>query len=135
MRLERLTSILAESPTFYYKNLARQVDRKKDFPPEELFPLLPTLLLRFTHLTKDGPIEWDLLSGDLISQLGILAALRRLTLAPRRLPQIVFDHIAKLSDQAFSELITEMETDLASPICRIHLFELLPTKHHVAAHG
>jgi len=128
MRLERLTSVLAESPAFYYKNLASQLDRKEDFPPEELFPRLPTLLLRFTHLTKDGPIEWDLLSGDLISQLGILDTLRRLTLVPRRLPQIVLNHIAKLSDQAFSELITKMETDMVSPICRIHLFELLASQ-------
>ena len=125
MRLERLTSILAESPYLLLQKSRAPGRSEKRLPSRGAFSASSNLALT-VHASDKG---WTYRMGPPLRgpdlSIGNISRPSPPDVGPPEIAQIVFDHIAKLSDQAFSELITEIETDLASPICRIHLFELL----------
>jgi tetratricopeptide (TPR) repeat protein len=127
-RLERLTRELARCPTYYYKGLADNLRSDSDFPPDNLFPINPELLLGLLHVPDQGVIDWDSVAQELLLTLPLKEAIVRLSCLPRIMPDVIFDTAAGFSDSDFERLLHDLEQECHSSIRLLHVFHLAASR-------
>ena len=125
--MKKLDNWRSTSAAFFYEKTADRIVSTHSFEYENLMPK-PEGLLRHYRLKQLSDLSFaDRISESaqrLVASEGLEIAIERLSKIPTLMPEKVIEQFKSLSDDNRHELLTKYSASWASPICKLHLFNL-----------
>lgn len=129
-RIDKTNEWREQSADVFYQTFEQKLHQNNSFSTDDLVPPSGTGLLRHFHLnqgTTEGLSFHEQLSQaaeSLLSAEELETCLKRLSCLPVKLPTQITNVFGNLSSTAKEALLEKLASQLASPVCKLHLIDL-----------
>jgi hypothetical protein len=119
------------SAAFFYATLEQKINSREQFSFDELIPPSAEGLLRHFRLDRSIGDEKSFsaklteAARTLLEEEGLEFALKRMACLPVKLPDVLTEELGKLSSNERQNLLNQLASQWASPMCKLHLIDLI----------